>query len=125
MAVMKWQESFSVGNEKMDAQHKGLVDLVNLLDEEDMTGIALERLKSYAQEHFRDEERMLEAAGYPELEDQKAQNQEFENWLAQTHQAYVTGSGSKTLREDVQAYLKDWLTDHILDSVKAYVSGLK
>ena len=125
MAVMEWKESFSVGNEKMDAQHKGLIDLVNLLDDEDMTGIALERLKSYVQEHFRDEERMLEAAGYPGLDDQKTQHQEFEDWLAQTHQSYVTGSGPKTLRGDVQDYLKGWLTDHILDSDKAYASWIK
>ncbi|MDH3228541.1 MAG: bacteriohemerythrin [Alphaproteobacteria bacterium] len=125
MAAMEWQDSFSVGNEKMDDQHKGLVDLVNLLDDEDMTGIALERLKSYVQEHFRDEERLLQAAGYPDLDEQKIQHKEFEDWLAQTHQSYVTGSGSKTLRQDVQEYLKSWLTEHILESDKAYMSWLK
>jgi len=122
---MEWNDSFSVGNEKLDRQHKGLIDLVNLLDDEDMTGLALERLKSYVQEHFRDEEQMLEAAGYPELESQKTQHKEFEDWLAQTHQSYVTGSGSRTLREDVQQYLTAWLTEHILNSDKAYASWLK
>jgi len=124
MAAMEWKDSFSVGNEKMDAQHKGLFDLVNLMDDEDMIGIALERLKSYVQEHFRDEERLLEAAGYPDLEAQKTQHKEFEDWLAQTHQSYVTGGG-KTLRADVQDYLKGWLTEHILTSDKAYSSWIK
>jgi hemerythrin-like metal-binding protein len=122
MTVMEWKDSFSVGNEKMDAQHKGLIDLVNLLDDDDMTGIALERLKSYIQEHFRDEEQVLEAAGYPDLDGRKTQHKEFEDWLAKTHQDYVTGSGSKTMREDVQDYLKGWLTEHILGSEETYMS---
>ena len=122
MATMEWDESFSVGNDKIDDQHKGLVDLVNLLDDADMTGIALERLKSYCDEHFRDEERLLAVAGYPGLEAQKARHKEFEDWLAQTHHSYVTGGGATTLREDAQAYLKSWLTEHILALDRAYLA---
>lgn len=122
MTCMQWDDSYSVGNPKLDGQHKGLIDLINLLDDATMTGIALERLKSYVNEHFRDEENMLEQAGYPDLDGQKAQHKDFEDWLARAHRTYVTGNGPKTLREDVQGYLKDWLTSHILNSDKAYAS---
>jgi hemerythrin-like metal-binding protein len=125
MPAMEWNESYSVGDEKMDTQHRGLIDLINLLDDETMTGIALERLKSYVNEHFRDEETMLEAAGYPDLDEQKAQHSEFEDWLARTHRDYVTGGDPKGQMENVQAYLKTWLTNHILSSDKAYSSWVK
>lgn len=125
MPAMEWDESYSVGDEKMDAQHRGLIDLINLLDDETMTAIALERLKSYVNEHFRDEETMLEAAGYPGLDEQKAEHGEFEDWLSRTHRDYVTGGDPKGQMEDVQEFLKTWLTNHILSSDKAYSDWLK
>lgn len=125
MPAMEWNESYSVGDEKMDDQHKGLIELINLLDHEDMTGIALERLKSHVTEHFRDEERLLEAAGYPDLDERKSQHRDLEDWLAQAHRDYVTGSRPNSLREDVQAYLRTWLTDHILSAAKAYSTWIK
>lgn len=122
MTFMQWNDGYSVGNSKMDDQHKGLIDLINMLDDTSMTGIALERLKSYANEHFRDEERLLEAAGYPDLDGQKTEHRDFEDWLADVHRTWVTGNGPSDLREDVQRHLKEWLTNHILKSDRAYTN---
>ncbi len=32
MTAMEWKDSYSVGNDSMDSQHKGLIALINALD---------------------------------------------------------------------------------------------
>ena len=59
MAPLEWTDSYSAGNAHLDEQHKGLIALINRLDDASMTGPVLDRLQDYVDEHFRDEERLM------------------------------------------------------------------
>ncbi len=122
---MEWQDSYSVGNDKMDNQHKGLIALINRLDEDTGTGEILEKLRQYVDVHFREEEALLESVNYPGLPEQKRQHATFEEWLADQMETFESGEGTDRLRTAVQGYLKVWLTNHILFTDMAYADYVK
>lgn len=125
MATLKWQDSYSVGNAHLDAQHKSLIELINRLDDKAKVGEVLDGLGRYVAEHFRDEERMLEASGFPDLEAHRMLHRAFEAWLNEKQEAFRRGRGSTVLRDSMQSYLKVWLTNHILFADRAYSRYLK
>ena len=114
MAKMIWKDEYSVGNELLDAQHQGLLDLVNRLDGDEPLDRLLVELAGYAEKHFRDEEDLIEAAGYPDLIQQKNQHKAFQAWLDRTLGAYRAGGAASVARRDLYAYLSVWIANHLL-----------
>ena len=127
LATMEWKANFSVGDTKMDDQHKGLIALINQLCGEDEIDVreVLEKLQEYVDIHFRDEEALLAKISYPDLDKQKAEHEIFSKWFDEQLETYRNGGGSDTIRERVQNYLRTWWIKHILFSDKAYASYLK
>ena len=124
MDTLKWDDSYSVGDARLDDQHKGLIRLINRLGSGAPVPIVLDELQIYVDEHFRDEERMLETAGYPDLAAHKLQHAAFEEWLEASRQACRSGEVVGLLRDSISSYLKTWLINHILVSDKAYAGYL-
>ncbi|UCH75283.1 MAG: hemerythrin family protein [Rhodospirillales bacterium] len=120
MDTLKWHDSYSVGDDHLDEQHRGLILLINRLDSGVSVPTALDELQIYVDEHFREEERMLEAVDYPDLAAHKRQHAAFEEWLEASRQACRSGEVVGLLRESISSYLKTWLVNHILVSDKAY-----
>ena len=119
MAFMEWKAEMSVGVPALDDQHRSLIGLINMLEEKEQTGDAvsyvISELERYAREHFRDEEALMAAAGYPELESHRAEHRSFEEWLGSVKGAYAAGGETRYyIAENVNAYLKGWFTNHIL-----------
>ena len=74
MALMPWNDKYSVGVRAIDKQHAGLVQTLNELHEAMMkghaktvTGTLLHKLVDYTRDHFSAEEKMLATAKYPGL----------------------------------------------------------
>lgn len=124
MGDFTWKPEYSVGDDHLDAQHRGLIDLINMLDDESRMAEVLDRLEIYVDEHFRDEEGMLEKADYPDLAAHKKQHEAFEEWLAVSRRAFREPEVASMLRENIRAYLKAWLVNHIMVSDKDYSSWL-
>lgn len=119
MAFMEWKDEMSVGVPALDEQHKVLIGLIDMLDEKERTGDAvshvISELERYVEEHFRDEEELMASADYPELEPHKAEHRSFVDWLESVRVAYAAGGETRYyIAENVNAYLKGWLTNHIL-----------
>lgn len=124
MGDFVWRPEYSVGDDHLDNQHRGLIDLIDMLEDESRMNEVLERLEIYVDEHFREEETMLEKAGYPELAAHKLQHQAFEEWFSVSRRAFREPEVSSMLRESIRAYLKSWLVNHIMVSDKDYASWL-
>ncbi len=119
MALIEWQESYSVGVAKLDDDHKRLIDIIRRVDEADKAGRSvqwvLEELRSYAEYHFRGEEERLAAAGYPDLEEHKREHHAFVEWLTTVERTYnMAPDAAFHIAETVNDYLSEWLTHHIL-----------
>jgi hemerythrin-like metal-binding protein len=119
MAFFEWDDSYSVGVDSLDAQHKELIKLINRLDQIEahggnLTGV-LNRLDWYVRHHFSFEESLMEGAGYPHLKAHIAKHREFEKWLRSSRIAVPAGSGeARDLGKIINDYLKAWLRKHIL-----------
>jgi hemerythrin len=118
MALMEWSPTYSVKVKKFDDQHKKLVDLINQLHDamkagqgNAMLGIVLQQLISYTSSHFGDEEKAMQAHGYPGLAAHKAEHEKFVAKVLDAQKQFQAGSAMLTVA--VMTFLKDWLISHI------------
>ncbi|GAB4349133.1 MAG: hypothetical protein Kow006_10460 [Gammaproteobacteria bacterium] len=133
MTRYQWSEAFSVGDEAVDRDHKGLFSLVEELRESDPTLInpadIIGRLSDYAQHHFAREEALMRKAGYPGYEEHIKAHRSFVDWLERVELAYRQASTSSFLIGDlVNEFLAKWLTEHILSEdmrYRDYIAGKK
>lgn len=131
MALIEWKDSFSVGNDEIDRQHKRLFQLTNELHDGMMrgegravVGSLLEQVISYTKTHFAAEEQMMAQAQYPDLPAHRAKHQDLTRQVTAIYDEYRSGGAVVTLK--VLTFLKDWLQNHILETDKRYsghVSG--
>jgi len=126
MEPVQWTEKFSVGVRELDQQHQQLIKMLNRLiltqgtitvHSETVSDILL-AMTRYAQTHFKTEERLMEAYGYPGLEEQKIQHRDFRKKTVGFSTA--TTFGIDQVPEDLLTYLTNWLVHHILEDDMVY-----
>lgn len=118
MPLISWSESLSVGITEIDAQHKELVEQVNLLHEAMRAGkgqqeilAILGNLVTYTKVHFAAEENLMRRIGYGEYAGHKAKHEALTQQVLQ-YQAQASAS-TVGLSVQVNQFLKDWLINHI------------
>ena len=109
-----WSDEFSVHNRKMDNQHKQLIDYIDgfytVADSGDIDKCikAFENIVSFTTYHFKDEERLMEQAKYPDIDRHKMIHQQL---VAQvTELGNKLAKGDKHAPGDIKIFLKNWLT---------------
>ena len=123
MSFMTWSRHFETGINKVDSQHRALVDLVNkaapFLAEAGNSGIAsaghlLDQLGHYATVHFQDEEHLMHEAGLDPayLAHHQGTHESFGRAVA-TMRQQASQPGQLTGNELLR-FLTSWLTFHIL-----------
>ena len=128
MDLIVWRDYFDVGVDKIDAQHKHLVHLINVLfnslgskdKEDDLKKVFLE-LYSYAINHFTAEEALMLERKSPGLETHKMEHQEFIQKVNDFKDKYLKGDAKVNL--EMLNFLKDWLLNHIAGTDKKAFSG--
>lgn len=125
-----WKDSYSVGIKSLDDDHRKLLNLINHLQTavhyqtgEIFEKEALDEVVAYTKYHFEREEKMLEEAGFKDLEAHKALHAKM---IAEVD-GFVTEydkRGHEAL-EEVAQYLKDWLVGHINGTDQEYGSLLQ
>lgn len=132
MALIEWMDMFSVGNAEMDADHKGLLDLLNRIYEAwsaDGTGEAIDvasvfdDLTEYTRRHFAREEALLEKIDYDRLEVQKAEHHRMIEQLDAFKARHIAGSQPAALTQEMVDFLRSWMIDHILAEDMRYKSA--
>ncbi|OGQ78630.1 MAG: hemerythrin [Deltaproteobacteria bacterium RIFOXYA12_FULL_58_15] len=129
MAIIGWQDAFSVGIEEIDAQHRKLIDIINNLHEamrdkkaKGILGDIVNEMADYATLHFATEEKYLVAFGYPEIVVHESEHNAFTKKVADLRERLA--QGTLVLSLEVITFLRDWLTNHILSSDKKYAPFL-
>ncbi len=120
-----WSDMFSIKMPFIDNQHRKLLEIVNdfyaaiiyNMDKKDLFKI-LNSLIQYAETHFRDEEKIMEIAGYPpeNTEEHKKIHEQMVNDIFNLHQELIQ-SEEKTIYE-LEIFLNNWLVQHILNEDK-------
>ncbi len=122
---IEWNDSYSVGIDSIDRQHKRLIHLINQLQTtvdystgEEFEREALDELVDYTKSHFSYEEELMEKYAYPEFEPHKAQHTKMINAVESVLAEYETDQ-DRAMRHALD-YLKDWLINHINGTDKEY-----
>lgn len=117
-----WSDHFATGIASVDDQHRHLVDLVNQLGDQVVTGqqsnaaelqALFKQLADYARFHFADEERVMTEAGLDprHIELQKLHHRNFSEQIATMWRRHETMSDPIGT---LHGFLSAWLTFHIL-----------
>lgn len=126
MSSLRWTDAMSVGVPALDADHRMLVRIINLLAASregapPQAAIAevLATLKLYGRFHFRREERVMEAIRFPGAAFHRAEHQGFARYIEELR-SRAGDRRDPTLARDLFDYLTGWLRHHILIQDMAY-----
>ena len=125
MALIDWNDDFSVKVKSIDQQHKKLLGLINDLHSAMKQGKGKNAVNKivhevivYTQIHFSHEEDLMKKLAYPDYLKHKAQHDALVKQVTDIEENL--NAGKVVLSQDVLTFLKKWLIEHILDSDKNY-----
>lgn len=127
MEKIIWDESFSVGIQEIDEQHKELIRMINkLIGREDISvgsetiSDILNEMTQYAGYHFQTEEQYMLEYDYPDYSSHKNQHTVFKKKAVAF--CMDTVAYKETIPKEILTYLKNWLIHHILKIDMMYKS---
>lgn len=117
MALLEWQDQFSVGVADLDTEHKNLVGMLNSLHDSMKAGKGRERLPQllgemmrYTATHFEHEEQLMAQYEYPGLGTHRQAHALLKDQIGQMQGRL----DNKSLNaQEVLSLLKEWLVNHI------------
>jgi hemerythrin-like metal-binding protein len=121
----EWQDSYSIGNEKVDEQHQKLVELINTLyhtdssNEDEIILEVLADMLDYIKFHFSYEEKLMIESDYPDYKLHRKEHFEFVKKWNEFNREFIEGDAYLTSKQ-IGEYLKDWLITHILGTDKKF-----
>ena len=125
MPLMSWKEEYNVKIDRIDQQHRKLVDLINALNDamskgqaKDVLDKILNDLVSYCANHFKVEEQLMQANAYPDFAEHKDKHDKMTAKVLSLKKEVA--AGKKMISLDVMNFLEQWLDKHILGTDKKY-----
>ena len=129
---MMWKDSYRLGVERIDEQHKELFrmteDLVNAVQRgASVTEYqkALEFLKDYVIYHFRDEEAYQASIQYEGLAAHQAEHRQFTQTVQQYEKRLTENGFEEKTMKDLAGTVTAWLIYHVVDTDQKILSGKK
>jgi hemerythrin len=129
MSFANWTDSYSVKVQRIDDQHKKLFTIINELHEgmkagrgKDVLQSVLDQLLRYTEQHFTDEEALLQQSGYPALNAHMATHQQFVNKVKGFSKDFQ--SGAAAISVNILEFLRNWLAQHIMGTDQQYSAAL-
>ncbi|MGD2033938.1 MAG: bacteriohemerythrin [Bacteroidales bacterium] len=127
---IEWTSKFSIGNSKIDDDHKKLIsiynDLVDLIEfqknREEFAKILTE-MTDYSLIHFKKEEEYIEKLLYPKLKEHINYHKDYIYKVAMYNINLL--SADPTSPEEIIRFLKKWWINHILSADLDYESFKK
>ncbi|MBE0527558.1 MAG: hemerythrin family protein [Candidatus Thorarchaeota archaeon] len=120
MPSIDWDESFSVGINLIDEQHKMLIKRTNAISEAVEMTRGLEKIMQtlsfmieYTEFHFSEEEKVMVENGYHRLSEHQKLHEDFKKRLNSMVQDFEEEGATTGLSEEITSYLTNWLVNHI------------
>jgi len=127
MALVAWNDGYSVKVRQFDEQHKKLMEIVNKLHDatRDNKGSKIQAdvlttLAAYAQAHFSDEERLMRHHYFPGFGPHKKAHDQLVTQVRNFQRQAETDGNAIT--QGVMIFLRDWLVQHIREEDAKYAS---
>jgi len=120
LGLIEWEDSYSVGVEEIDQQHKQLFDIVNDLIRANKLnkgkkeiGRVLNFLADYTVKHFEDEEKLQQNSGYPDYEAHKRLHEQFVDDALNFKNRFENGQIDTATMMDFNKTITRWLVQHV------------
>jgi hemerythrin len=117
---MEWNESFVLGIEEIDQQHKMIVerfrelsDAVQDAREEEVLAEMAKFLTEYAQFHFDTEEQYMKQYAYPDIAEQLAEHAQFTRDAVELQDKLSEGADSHKLAVEMTGKMLRWVVQHV------------
>jgi methyl-accepting chemotaxis protein/hemerythrin len=124
MAFPEWDESMALHIPAIDSQHKQLIGWIKALNDAVQKGEGaqviddvLQKLVSYVQEHFSDEEHLMLSHNFPGFMSHRQEHDFFVTRLMDMHNDIESG---EELSNKTRDFLIDWLISHIKGTDQIY-----
>ncbi len=120
MPIVSWKPEYSVGINIIDAQHKKLIETINMLSDainkheaKSALSEVLNRLIEYATFHFELEEKYMIEFKYPGYDEHKKEH----NYCTDSVLGFMKKfeAGEQMLPVEMLDFLVDWLHAHMLE----------
>ena len=116
---LEWQDSYNLGVDIIDEQHKKLLNMINdcshkdtLLHDEKKLLEIISSLRSYTKYHFESEEKLMQEYDYPQYDEHVHLHKQI------IHKLDIIVEGFKSepvkLLQQISELLSDWFVEHIL-----------
>ena len=126
----KWNTTFETGITRIDIQHKVIIRILNELydiiienNEEYKMSEIIDELMQYTEYHFSEEEKLFDRYNYIEGKEHKIEHLKFVKEIEVVVLQMNTDKGMLAI--ELMNFLKNWLTEHILDTDQKYISFFK
>lgn len=116
---LQWRQQLSVGNDLIDADHKYLIELINLITaslkskDSAALGFGIEKLSGYAQSHFSREEVLATAAGYPNVAKLNLSHKALIESLVSIRQE-IGEQWTDVVGDRTAVFLRGWIVNHVI-----------
>ncbi len=118
---MIWKESYQLGIDSIDAQHRKLMEKAGELVAEiegaqrpEVYKATIAFLETYVLHHFQEEEAYIEALGYPEAEEHKKQHRELAQVVEKYKQELEKAQYDYHVVKKLAGMLGTWLIYHVV-----------
>ena len=122
MTLVDWDDTYSVGSEEIDNDHKKIIALLNELYEGYELGLSnpvlmnlFEQVEMVTTQHFKHEEGLLENKGYPLVDAQRAEHRLLRGSLAQLRCRFDSELPTERVSSEIREFLLTWFMGHILE----------
>lgn len=122
MAFIDWDQTYSVGVEIIDNQHKRLFELINdFHSAKTNLDQAIQDLLSYVDFHFKTEERYFDKFGYEKTVEHRQQHKFYEERIGALYARCLKEKIDEgKISAEIEGFVKDWISQHIHISDKEY-----
>lgn len=124
--LVAWKDSYALGMDEIDDQHKMLFDLINRCWQaivensgHNITIEILEELERYTILHFTEEEVFMRSMKYPNIDAHVAMHSMFVQKIVDEK---LRARNGDRVSLDLLHFLRNWLANHILIEDKRYVT---
>ena len=133
MALIPWQEEFSLGISEIDEQHKKMLAIINHLNDlfenhqhhnEAEIDSVIKELSDYAIYHFQTEKKYFDLYGYENAAEHLKIHDQYRQKIDEWRTRYDADKDPKIFFE-ISEFLQNWWTWHINNTDRAYVPFLK
>jgi hemerythrin len=122
--LFEWNDSFLIGIEELDHEHKVLIDDINKLHEElignekksELTK-CLGEIYVHMQAHFALEEHVMKKHEYEFFDEHKREHEEFLESFTECMMQFLNGAEISS-KNPIEECLKQWVVHHITTSDK-------